>query len=86
MIFFMDKFFFALIGFPASFLIIIYRQKIKEFTGSVGFAEKYLGMGGTYTLYLLIGVGVFIVTLLYVTGTLQSFLRTVFGPLFFMPN
>lgn len=82
----MDKFFFALIGFPVSFLIIIYRQKIKEFTGSVGFAEKYFGMGGTYTLILLIGIAVFIVTLLYVTGTLQSFLKTVFGPIFFMPK
>jgi len=77
----MDKFFVALIGFPLSFIVIIYRQKIKEFIGSVGFAEKYLGMGGTYTLILLIGVGLFIATLLYITGTLQSFLKTVFGPL-----
>ncbi|MCD6109238.1 hypothetical protein J7J83_00545 [bacterium] len=82
----MDKFLFALFGFPTSFLIVIYRQKIKEFTGSVGFAEKYLGRGGTYTLILLIGVGLFIVTLFYITGTLQSFLRTVFGPLFLMPK
>lgn len=81
----MDKFFFGLIGFPLSFLIIIYRSKIKDFTGSIGFAEKYFGMGGTYTLILLLGVIVFIITLLYVTGTLQSFMRTVFGPIFFMP-
>jgi hypothetical protein len=77
----MDKFFFALIGFPLSFLIIIYRQKIKAFTGSVGFAEKYFGIGGTYTLILIIGVGTFVITLLYITGTLQSTLKTVFGPL-----
>jgi len=81
----MDKFFFGIIGIPLSFLIIIYRAKIKDFTGSIGFAEKYFGAGGTYTLILLIGITVFIVTLLYVTGTLQSFLRTVFGPIFFMP-
>jgi len=77
----MDKFLFALFGFPASFLIIMYRQKIKEFTGNVGFAEKYLGMGGTYNLILLIGIGLFVVTLLYITGTLQSSLKTIFGPL-----
>jgi len=82
----MDKIFFALLGFPASFLIIIYRQKIKDFTGNIGFAEKYLGMGGTYTLILLIGLGLFIVTLLYVTGTLQSSLKTVFGPLLLSSN
>lgn len=82
----MDKFFLALIGFPLSFLIIIYRQKIKDVVGSVGFAEKYFGMGGTYTLILLIGVGLFVVTLLYVTGTLQSLLKTVFGPLLLTPD
>lgn len=81
----MDKIFFGLIGFPASFLIIIYRAHIKRFTGNIGFAERYLGSGGTYNLILLIGVLVFIITLLYVTGTLQGFLKGVFGPLFFMP-
>jgi hypothetical protein len=81
----MDKIIFAIIGFPLSFLIIIYRAKIKSFTGSIGFAEKYFGSGGTYTLILLLGVAVFIITLLYSTGTLQSFMKTVFGPIFFMP-
>jgi hypothetical protein len=79
----MDKVLFALIGFPLSFLIIIYRAKIKQFTGDIGFAEKYLGAGGTYTLILLIGIGVFFVTLLYITGTWQSFLSKTLGPLFF---
>ncbi len=81
----MDKFLFGLFGFPLSFLIIIYRAKIKDFTGSIGFAEKYLGMGGTHTLILLLGVATFIITLLYITDTLQTFMRTVFGPIFFMP-
>jgi hypothetical protein len=81
----MNKFIVALIGFPLSFIFIIYRVKIKRFTGNIGFAEKYLGPGGTYTLILFIGVGIFIATLLYITGTAQSFLKTVFGPIFFMP-
>ena len=81
----MDKILFAIIGFPLSFLMIIYRQKIKDFTGNIDFAEKYLGSGGTYTLILIIGVLLFIVTLMYVTGSLQSFMRTVFGPIFFAP-
>jgi len=82
----MDKIFFGLIGFPLSFLIIIYRVKVKDFTGSIGFAERYFGSGGTYTLILLLGLAIFIITLLYVTDTLQSFMKTVFGPIFFMPN
>ena len=82
----MNKIIVALVGFPLSFIFIIYRSKIKQFTGNIGFAERYFGAGGTYTLLLIIGIGIFIVTLLYVTGTMQSFLRAVFGPLFFMPN
>ena len=78
----MDKFFFALIGFPLSFIIIIYRSKIKQFTGDIGFAEKWFGAGGTYTLILLLGFLTFIGTLLYTTGTLQSFLYSTFGPFF----
>ncbi|MFC1809935.1 hypothetical protein ACFLZH_00360 [Patescibacteria group bacterium] len=81
----MNKVIFALIGFPLSFLFIIYRAKIKDFTGNIPFAEKYLGSGGTYTFILLLGVIIFIITLLYITDTLQTFMRTVFGPIFFAP-
>jgi hypothetical protein len=78
----MDKFFFALIGFPLSFLIIIYRSKIKQFTGDIPFAESWFGAGGTYTFILILGFLTFVATLLYVTGTLQSFLYSTVGPLF----
>lgn len=82
----MNKFIVAIIGFPLSFLFIIYRARIKQFTGNVGFAEKYLGAGGTYTLYIILGILIFILTLMYVTGTLQSFLSSTLGPLFFVPQ
>ena len=81
----MNKIIIAIIGFPLSFLFIIYRVKIKRFTGNIDFAERIFGAGGTYTLLLLVGIGIFFATLLYVTGTLQSFFKTVFGPIFFMP-
>ncbi|MFC1655401.1 hypothetical protein ACFL3C_00875 [Patescibacteria group bacterium] len=77
----MNKVIFALIGFPLSFLIIIYRSKLKNFTGDIGFAEKYLGSGGTYTLFVLIGIGLFFATLMYITGTVQSVLSGLFGPI-----
>ena len=77
---------FALIGFPLSFLIIIYRAKIKMFTGDIGFAEKYLGSGGTYSLFVLIGVATFLITLMYITGSLQSVLNSLLGPLFLSQN
>jgi len=79
----MNKFFVAIIFFPLSFALIIYREKIKQFTGSIAFAETYLGSGGTYTLFIILGILTFVVTLMYLTGTIQSMLSTVFGPLLF---
>ncbi len=82
----MDKVLFALIGFPLSFLIIIYRAKLKNFTGDIDFAEKYLGSGGTYSLFVLVGIGLFFVTLMYITGTVQSVLSGLFGPFLLSGN
>lgn len=82
----MNKVIFALIGFPLSFLVIIYRSKLKDFTGDIGFAEKYLGAGGTYTLFVFIGIGLFFVTLMYITGTIQSVLSGLFGPFLLSGN
>jgi hypothetical protein len=83
MLYEMNKVLFALIGFPLAFLIIIYRERIKAFTGSIGFAEKYLGAGGTYTLYVLLGIIIFFVTLMYITDSFQPMMRSIFGPFFF---
>ena len=41
-------------------LLIIFREKIKNVTGNIGFAEQYLGVGGTWTFYALLGVASFI--------------------------
>lgn len=82
----MNKVIVALIGFPLSFIFIIYRFKIKRFTGNIDFAERVFGAGGTYTLLLLVGIGIFAATLLYVTGTLQSVLQSFFGPVLIGPS
>jgi len=62
-------------------LILIFRPKIKDFTGNIGFAERYLGPGGTWTFYIILGVGFFIFGLMWSLGTLQSFLLNTFGAL-----
>lgn len=79
----MNKFVVAIIFFPLSFALIIYREKIKQFTGNIAFAETYLGSGGTYTLFLIMGLLTFVITLMYLTGTIQSMLSATFGPLLF---
>lgn len=58
----------AILGFA----LIIYREKVKGFTGDIGFAEQYLGVGGTYTFLLILGIATFIFGLMWATGSFQS--------------
>jgi hypothetical protein len=78
----MDKILVLIIGVPISFLIIIYRYHLKQFTGDIAFAEQYLGSGGTYNLFILIGIAIFILSLMYALGTLQDIMSGSFGQFF----
>ena len=60
-------------------LILVYRPKIKDFTGDIGFAEKWLGSGGTWTFFIILGVGIFVLSLMWATGSLQSFMVNNFS-------
>ncbi|MFA5792835.1 MAG: hypothetical protein WC897_03115 [Candidatus Gracilibacteria bacterium] len=71
----------GLLGMAVGFLILLFRARIKDFTGDIGFAERYLGPGGTWTLFIIIGVATFILSLMWATGTLQSFTVGTFGSL-----
>jgi len=70
------------LGGALGVVIIWKRTKLVEIIGNIGFAEEYLGAGGTYTLWLIVGVLVFIGSLMYGTGTLQSLLSSTFGMFF----
>lgn len=74
----MFKFIVLVFGTVISLAILKYRLEFKNMIGEVGFAEKYFGTGGTHFLVILIGVGVFIFSLLYATGTLETLFR---GPI-----
>jgi energy-converting hydrogenase Eha subunit A len=76
------QYFTGLIGIIIGLAIIKYRYPIREFTGTVSFAERYLGSGGTYTFYLLLGAVIIFLSVLYATGQLQSMLTKFIGPLF----
>ncbi len=78
----MDRWIALLLGCPLGFVIMYFRRSIKEFIGEVGFAEQYLGMGGTNTLVVLIGMLVFIGSLMYSLGTFQSLLGNTLGSFF----
>ncbi len=74
----MLKFIVLVLGTAVSLAILKYRLEFKNMIGEVGFAEKYFGTGGTHFLVILIGIGVFVFSLMYATGTLQSLFK---GPL-----
>ncbi len=64
----------GLVGMLLGILILVYRPYLKNFTGDIGFAERYLGSGGTWTFFIILGVSFFVLSLMWATGSLQSFL------------
>lgn len=63
----------GMIAMVLGLLILVYRPQIKDFTGSIGFAEQYLGSGGTWTFLIVVGVAFFMFGLMWATGTIQDF-------------
>jgi hypothetical protein len=63
------RIFLGLIGCVLAILLIVYRDKVIHFMGPVAWAEKHLGGGGTYTLFVLIGILGFIFSLMYMTNS-----------------
>jgi hypothetical protein len=78
----MKNFLIVVVCWTLALLIMKFRRPIKEFIGNIGFAEKYLGMGGTNTFIVLLAMLLFIGSLMYATGTLQSLLQGFFGSFF----
>lgn len=62
------SFLLSLFGLIAPYFIVKHRDKIVEMTGTFGWAEKYLGTGGTYTAIVIFAIFLFIFSLLYITG------------------
>ena len=73
---------FGIIGMILSILILVYRVPIRGFMGTIGWAERYFGSGGTYTALLLVGVLGFFASLIIMTGTLDWLLSGFAGTFF----
>lgn len=69
----------GLLGMVLGLLILVYRPKIKDFTGDIGFAERWFGPGGTWTFFIILGVGLFVLSLMWFSGTFQSFVGAKFS-------
>ena len=71
----------GIIGIPLGFVMLKYTVQIKDFVGSIDWAEKHLGSGGTYTLLKIIAILVSLLSFLYMVGTLQLMIGNFFAPL-----
>ncbi|MDX9970914.1 MAG: hypothetical protein RBS56_03330 [Candidatus Gracilibacteria bacterium] len=74
----MLKFIVLILGTAVSLAILKFRLEVKNMLGDIAFAEKYFGTGGTHFLVIIIGIVIFVFSLMYATGTLQSLFK---GPL-----
>lgn len=68
---FLKRFILLIIFFVAGILIVYYREKIVRIFGKNNIAERYLGAGGTYNMWVLIGMIVMLVGLLILLGKLS---------------
>lgn len=59
-----------IIGVPLGFWLVRYRTKVVDVVGKMAWAERYLGEGGTYNVWLLIGTLVTAGSILYFFGLL----------------
>ena len=76
------KIIFGQILIPLGILIMIKAHKIVDSTiGSLGFAERYLGSGGTYTLVRFVGAGIAIIAMLLMFGIGSSFYDAIIAPM-----
>ncbi len=60
-------------------LMLMKNKKFVDFFGKIGWAEKHLGGGGTYSMYKIISMLLIFFTLLYLTGMLDGFLQGTLG-------
>lgn len=74
--------FIAILLIPAGFCLLIRADKVVDnFTGRIGFAENYLGNGGTYTFIKLLGLAIIVFSFMHLTGGLGWFLSGTIGRL-----
>ena len=67
---------------PLGVLIIVKSAQIGDFVGEIDFAERYIGVGGTYGFIKLFGLVMIIVSMTWLTGDLPNFLQNTVGKFF----
>ncbi|MFN7161120.1 MAG: hypothetical protein ACK4NC_05980 [Candidatus Gracilibacteria bacterium] len=73
------RIFIGLLGMGIGFLMIRYHMQVRPMVGTWGWAEKLFGTGGTYMGIRIVGILVIITSFIYMTGTAEAFLKSVFS-------
>lgn len=60
-------------------LVVLYTEKFHDFFGTLNFADRWIGAGGSRLMYKFIGIIVSLVGFLYMTNLLHSFLNATVG-------
>ncbi len=72
-----SRIFWGILGIIVGFLMIYKNVSLVSFTGKNSWAEKFLGPGGTFTFYKIIGILVIVVAFLYLTGGLNNIITSI---------
>ena len=67
---------------PLGLVVTVKSEIIVEAIGDIDWCEQYIGSGGTYTFVKLFGIGISILSIMWLTGAPQSFLQNSFGRFF----
>lgn len=82
-----EQIIFGLIAVGIGVLTLKYNYQLANFTGDIGFVERYLGAGSTYGFMKLLSVLLIIGGFLYMTGLANPILDWLLTPLeAFMPK
>jgi len=75
-----QKIIYFLLGIGGGIACLVYTDRIKQFTGSFAFAESAFGTGGTYTFLKLLGLGLIVLTIMWITGTAERLIPGILLP------
>ncbi|MFZ6015758.1 MAG: hypothetical protein ACOYUZ_05415 [Patescibacteria group bacterium] len=70
---------FGLIIVALGAVMVIYTNKFYDFFGSMNWADRYLGAGGSRLMYKFIGIIVSLVGFMWMTNLWEPFLKATLG-------
>lgn len=74
------RYVFGIIGIVLAVLLVLKTDWFYAMTGAMDWPETHIGPGGTRIFLKIIGLVLFFVALLYITGSLSGFGRSVLTP------